>query len=189
MGSSLLITPVFAKGAQLDTLEQRRAQLLGFVLAPLRIADVVNTVLRNIPEDRLLHIRVTETPPTGDKTPLYFGPRKHAYSDSNYGATYHTQMHFGGRTWDAVFLPSDRILYKTTWGGWYRYALLVGGLLIVSLVGALLLIITARERHLAMIGQAVAGIGRGDHATRIAISKHGPLRSIQQGINEMAEGI
>ena len=43
----LLFDPLYRKGASLNTPEQRRANLVGFVLGVFRIPDVVETAIRN----------------------------------------------------------------------------------------------------------------------------------------------
>jgi two-component system, sensor histidine kinase len=84
---------------------------------------------------------------------------------------------------------AEALARQRAWQGWYRYALIIGSLLVISLIGTLLLVFTGRERHIALITDAVARVGRGDRTVRIPICHPNPLEKLEAGINEMASKI
>lgn len=185
----LLLTPVYANASPQTMPGERRARFLGFVAAVFRVTDVVGAAFHGISE-RQFYFRLFDRAPTEEKTLLYSSAGAEKYAKENNRTGYMTRIQFGGHSWDAEFIPSAAyIVDQRGWAGWYRYALLVGSLLVISLIGTLLLIFTGRERHISLITDAVARVGRGDRAVRIAIFRHSPLRALEKGINEMAAKI
>lgn len=54
----LICQPVFRNGAQVDTPEQRRAELVGFVYSPLRMGNVVRNALGQLAEQEGVAVRL-----------------------------------------------------------------------------------------------------------------------------------
>jgi len=185
----MLLTPVYTSIAPHSTPEQRHAHLMGFVSAVFRITDVVDAAFQRTGEQRL-YLRLFNRPASGEKTLLYSSPGAEKYANDKNARRHVTEIRFGGQSWEAEFLPSAAYLARQRgWEGWYRHALIVGSLVVISLIGTLLLIFTGRERHIALVTDAVARVGRGDRSVQIPISSQTPLRKLEDGINEMAARI
>lgn len=185
----LLLTPVYANVSPQTMPGERGARLLGFVSAAFRITDVVGAAFHGISEQQL-YFRLFDRALTDEKTLLYSSAGAEEYAKEKNRTGYLTKIQFAGLSWDAEFIPSAAyIAQQRGWAGWYRYALLVGSLLVISLIGTLLLIFTGRERHISLITDAVARVGRGDRAVRILTFPHSPLRGLEEGINDMAAKI
>jgi len=185
----LLLTPVYTNVNPQSTPEQRRATLHGFVSTAFYVANVVDDAFRGISE-RQFHFRLFDRGPSGEKTLMYSSPGAEKYADGKNTTTYIREIEFGGRSWAAELVPSTAYLARqSVVESWYRYALLLASLLVVSLVGTVLLIFTGRERHLSLITSAVARVGRGERPVRFPILARGPLRRLEEGVNEMAARI
>jgi signal transduction histidine kinase/CheY-like chemotaxis protein len=134
-----------------------------------------------------LYLRLFTGASSRENTLLYSSPGAEKYANDKNAKRHVTEIQLGGRSWDAEFIPSSAYLARH--GGreaWYRHALIVGSLLVISLIGTLLLIFTGRERHIALITDAVVRVSRGDRSVRLPISHHSPLRMLETGFNEMA---
>jgi len=185
----LLLTPVYTNANPQSTPAQRRATLRGFVSTAFYVANVVDDAFRGISE-RQFHFRLFDRGPSGEKTLMYSSPGAEKYANGKNTTTYIREIEFGGRSWAAEFVPSTAYLARQrVLESWYRYALLLASLLVVSLVGTLLLIFTGRGRHLSLVTGAVARVGRGERPVRIPILAHSPLQRLEEGINEMATRI
>ncbi len=185
----LLLTPVYTNTTPQSTPAQRHATLRGFISTAFYVANVVDDAFRKVSEPQF-HFLLFDRGQSGEKTLMYSSPEAEKYANGKNTTTYIREIEFGGRSWEAEFVPSAAYLARQrVLEGWYRYALLFASLLVVSLVGTLLLIFTGRGRHLSLVTAAVARVGRGERPVRIPILADSPLQRLEEGINEMAARI
>lgn len=115
--------------------------LRGFVVGVLRLGDIVDAVLSKTlttrPNFRLSD--VTNGHPVG----LY--GKEDSDERSRSPVQWQETIHIGGRTWEALYWPDPR--YFQEYRGWQAWAVLVAGLLLVSLFCLLLLAMSGRTHQ------------------------------------------
>ena len=100
----LLFDPLYRKGASLNTPEQRRANLVGFVLGVFRIPDMVETAIRNHKRTGL-DLSLYDESAEQKEGFLYRHPaerpgrEKEGSSQAAAGLVHTAELEIGGRTW------------------------------------------------------------------------------------------
>ncbi len=148
----LAFVPVYQGGVLPDSIEQRRSQLLGYVVGVFRIGDVLRTALNSM-HVRDVDVRLFDDRP-GTASGLLAANRvdssgqileltdrlvdigEETFSWSN---TYP----FANRIWRLVVTPAPG--YFSSYTNWQAWALLAGGLLLTALLGVFLLSLTGRR--------------------------------------------
>ena len=154
----LIILPMYQKGAATDTVEARRENFAGFVLAVLRIGDVVTEALAHLrPEGVDIYIFDTSAPPN-ERLLYAHSSRKRATpaapideaTDLHAGEHHEAMLAVGRRQWLVLCRPTREFLVaKRTWQPW---VFLAGGPLLSGFVTAYILLVlgrAARTRRLA----------------------------------------
>lgn len=154
----LIFLPMYQKGAATDTVEARRENLAGFVLAVLRIGDVVTEALAHLgPEGVDIYIFDTAAP-TNERLLYAHSSRKRATpaapideaTDLHAGEHHEAMLAVGRRQWLVLCRPTREFLVaKRTWQPW---VFLAGGPLLSGFVTAYILLVlgrAARTRRLA----------------------------------------
>lgn len=136
-----IFSPVYRRGASIETVEARRANLVGMVFGVYLVADTIDASLRQS-QHHNLDIYVFESLPDGARELLYYKPA-HAESgtaeappwqepDANSQPQIYKTLAVGGRNWHIVLTPaagSDP--YAASWLPWGG---MVGGLLFTGLL-------------------------------------------------------
>ena len=131
-----IIQPIYENGAELDTVEARRAALAGYVTGAFRVAGLVETRLRDTPP-RGLDIYIHDEAAGGEPEFLYYHASR-TRSESVEAAPRGTlraglfsvwPLEVGGRSWSALFKPAPGYFTATLWPAWM---LLAGGLLLTA---------------------------------------------------------
>lgn len=181
----LLLTPVYRSNSPRGTRERRHDAILGFISTVLVVGDFVRSTVPGVTVETTPFQYLFDRDPDGRRT-LIYAKDGVGIADAIADAPRHVaEIHVGGRTWEAVFLPALDANGLRGNTGWYRHALLWVGGVVVSLIGALLLIVTARRRHLHVIRDAVRSVANGNLGARLPIAPGSPLADIESGINEM----
>lgn len=143
----LTLLPVYAGAKTPETVTARRAAVLGYAVGVYRLDDLVNDTFSEKSWDG---IDITLTDITGD--PVEIGHHAwldiHGDGDSLLGQASHyasQTMTINGRTWRLDIHPSDDVIED--FGPSNIPALLIGGMLIVGLLEAFLLLVTGMERQ------------------------------------------
>ena len=149
--SFLISVPVFFKNTPVNTVEDRRKNLQGFVVGCFRISDVV---LAALSQGMPLGIDVTlydESAPAADRL-LFFYPSltREGHTDPiadretarRLGMVSLSQLEVGGRTWSVVSTPAPKF-YAMQYA-WLEWAVLAGGLAMTSLLAASVLVNISR---------------------------------------------
>ncbi|RLJ40086.1 EAL domain-containing protein [Acidovorax sp. 106] len=140
----VMYLPIYANGAALDTLQQRRAALLGWVSAPFHLAEVVAGLSREFDSD--IGLDVLDGDAQDGSSYLYTDARlEHGQAQRQVIRP----MVFGGHTWNLRMVPlpafEDRYEYET-----HHLSALIGALLSLVLGWFAWLLATGRARAEAL---------------------------------------
>ena len=157
----LLYVPVFRGGARPDSVEARRDQLDGFVVAALGLDRFMRTTT-NASARAGIAVRLTDAGPAGTGGVPADSPPEVMPAG---GFRQQVQLHFGGRELRLVFeLPGQALLAQRRWETW---AVLAGGLALTSIVGIMLLLGVGREAHAeALVRERTASLRASEEALR-----------------------
>jgi PAS domain S-box-containing protein len=136
---TLMYVPVYRKGMPIETWEQRRAAIYGWVYSPYRMNDLMQGILggRDLDKEMRLHLQVFDGEEPLLKSLLY---ECHPASDDNLRADVHftrqLPIDFNGQRWTVRFTHTggglSSVEYLRVW------LVLGGGLLITLLLFALI---------------------------------------------------
>jgi PAS domain S-box-containing protein len=131
----LMVDPVFDQSRALATPNQRRSALEGYVIATIKIDDLVHHIFDDLGENYLVQVsdRNEETGPD-----ILFGTQ----SQTGSTVSWVSSVTVASRSWDIVYTPTPEFIAQRA--DWETWASLTGGLLVTALLGALLLVITGR---------------------------------------------
>jgi len=136
---TLMYVPLYSKGLPTDTVEQRRAAILGWVYSPYRMTDLIQGILgdRNLEREKRLHLRVFDGEQLSPQSLLYG-----CHPSENDGCwpaprfTRQIPVDFNGHRWTLCFAQ--------TYGGIFTvddvrvWLTLIGGTLITLLLFTLI---------------------------------------------------
>ena len=97
----LMYLPFYKTGERLDTIEERRHALIGFVYSPFRMNDLMEALGQH---DESLRVEIYDTPQRTKEHLLYRSVLS-GYSSEH---TSHTTMTIGGRTWHLYYSSSPQ---------------------------------------------------------------------------------
>jgi PAS domain S-box-containing protein len=149
----VIFLPVYGQQASPDTAAARRAGLRGFVLGVFRIGDMVTAALKAFETDTISYALHDLTVAVGQQLLWEHDPgaRSNAGTLTRVrpaaGLSFRSRLDVGGRNWAISFAPTFG--YLASQRSWDVGAVLAGGLLFSSLVGALLLAISGRSAELS----------------------------------------
>jgi PAS domain S-box-containing protein len=152
----VVFLPVYGQQGVPATVEARRAALRGFVLGVFKIGDMVTSALKALDPDSFIYSLHDHTAPAGEQLLWEHHPAiqshvgallSHRQETNSAGLKFRNTYDLGGRSWTIFFAPT--VGYLATYRSWDVWAVLVGGLLFTSLVGALLLAVIGRSAELA----------------------------------------
>ena len=133
----VLYAPTYRSGATIDTPADRRANITGYVGAVFRIDDLVSAATRRLDRDGI-NVSVTDVAAEGPTLLTTGTPPPSAGGTLHYSK----DIEIGGRSWRIdVTRPPDYLLAHRSFQSW---AILVGGLMLTSLLGGFLLVLTGR---------------------------------------------
>ncbi len=147
----LVFLPIYKKGFAHDTLEERRQNIVGYMVGVFRAGDLVEEALSALDHKGLLYQLIDKTAPIKEQ-PLF---RSHDLQTADiileeylFGwATKRLEANFyfvvGQRKWHFQVIPTQEYVAK------YRHEnawlILVMGLLLSSLVGAFVMVVSGRD--------------------------------------------
>ena len=131
----ILFNPVYQTSAVVDTLDERRKHLSGFIVGVIRVEDLIEAALTNLTQNRQ-KLHIIDNYIRGDAATLY------GTVDENAVFLHQQVLEFAGRQWSLNFTPTDTFLFQQS--GWQAWSVLIAGLFFATLIQAMLLIVTAR---------------------------------------------
>jgi len=147
----LLLRPVY--NGEPHTVEDRRRALRGIAVGVFRVGDIVNAALKKV-DTKSIFVNIYEK--DGETGLHLYGPKEMSPDIAAVAST--DQIEIGGKTWLVRLWPSPQ--YLSSHRSWQAWALLAGGLLFSSLLGAFLLAMTGRNYQVAnLVARRTAELG------------------------------
>ena len=171
----LLLQPVY-EGGRHTTIEERKQNLIGFAVGVFRVDDIVNAVLKNQSQDKII-VRIDDVS-DGITTHLYGSESTDQFDNALFKMT--DTLEIGGRQWRVNYWASPTFL--ATHRGWQAWAVLAIGLLFTSILGAFLLAMSGRsfqiENLVARRTAELRGILNSAIEAIMTINENGQIESI-----------
>jgi PAS domain S-box-containing protein len=149
----LMYAPVYRKGMPVETVEQRRAAIYGWVYSPYRMTDLMQGILgdRNLENEKQLHLQLFAGVQPSPQTLLYeFHPAGDQKLLPDVRFTRQIPVDFNGHSWTLRFTQTggefSTVGYMRVW------LTMVGGTLITLLLSVLILALLntrAKARRMA----------------------------------------
>ncbi|AGX88631.1 PAS domain S-box protein [Candidatus Symbiobacter mobilis] len=145
----LMYLPHYRNGADVNTPEQRRAALIGFVYSPFRAKDLMEGILGKQPP--LIDFRIYDGPVPAEDSLLYASPSSRAAKLPGPHYTSEERIALPGRTWTVRFHSSTELerelqnLQPTLIG--------LGGLIIDLLLFEVIWSLSAHRKHILRTAQ------------------------------------
>lgn len=126
----LLYLPVYKKGVSLETVEERRASLLGYIYSPFRMDDFMRGLFGEKPSGIDIHIYDGDLEGTPNQSQLLYDEM----SDNVYDSQFNTKekITFAGHTWTLYFYSLPE--FETSNRTYASKIVLVGGLAVSFLL-------------------------------------------------------
>lgn len=164
---TLMYVPVYRKGMPTDSVEQRRAAILGWVYSPYRMNDLMRGMLGDgLFRDRRLRLSVFDGQNPFPPCLLYESTSAPARSpDSSARFTRQTTITFNGRCWTLCFEQAGPGIFAEEYmPAWLT---LIGGVLISILLSALMrTLLETRGQALRMAAEMTASLRQNSVALR-----------------------
>ncbi len=165
----LIIKPIYAPNAALETVAQRRESLIGFVNGVFRVGDLVERSLLTLPAGGL-DFRIYNALEPERATASYYHPSRtrgnESESNQNNSTDAHTDLHHDAdlhkhialnlpeQQWSLLFSPAPA--FFSIQGRHYASGILIIGFLLTALLGIYLASIIRRSRHSASVAVRLA---------------------------------
>ena len=136
---ALIYVPVFRKGMPVDSVEQRRAAIDGWVYSPYRMNDLIQGILgdRNLEKEQQLHLNIFDGEQPSPQSLLYrCHPAENDYLWPKVRFTRQIPFTFNGHFWTLIFTQSGSGPYTAEYTKVWLTA--VGGALIALLLFTLI---------------------------------------------------
>ena len=152
----LAFMPIYHKGSH-QTLEERRKNISGYVLAVFRGGDIVTAALKDQNLERLSYQLIDESAPIEEQLlfasdPLAFKPlilREKGLFGRDFSLVSHFSIPIGGRSWRFDVAPNqDYFVYHRSNTAWL---ILVAGLFLTSMVGTFVMVSSGRGNLLRQL--------------------------------------
>jgi CHASE1-domain containing sensor protein len=178
----LIFVPIYRPGSSLETVEERRRNLLGFALGVFRIGDLVEASLRGLDVagiDITIH---DETAPAPQRLLFHHGESGPALtvqtaeaegSKGLAGLSCKKSFDVGARQWSVLFMATPQ--YLAAHRSWQPWGVLVACLLLTTILAAYLSVSIGRTH---LLGQAKESLER-EFSARIQ-AEEGLIKRTQQ---------
>ncbi len=159
----LVFLPVYRDRDAGDTLEERRAALVGYMTGVFRVADLVDSSVKNVDSEEIeLALRDTSA---ADSEQLLYSNQRPRHEDAggallpgSKGIGHEVVIDVAGRRWVLTASPTSR--YLEAHRSWQAWTVLAAGLLFTGLLGAFLLVITGRTTRVEQLAGRVTRLNR-----------------------------
>ncbi|MEG3620055.1 CHASE domain-containing protein [Magnetovibrio sp. PR-2] len=175
----LVFMPVYEHGKSIMSVQARQRYLKGYMVAGLRGGDIITAALRDLKHQGIAYRLVDRSAVSGEQFLMENQPFEDAVFELSdrglFGGTMplgkRFDFTFGGREWSFEAAPMSA--HVNTQRGSGSWMVLIGGLLLTSLVGAFVMVISGRRVMLqAIVSQQTANLRSSEHrlaeAQRIA---------------------
>jgi PAS domain S-box-containing protein len=135
--SVLVFAPVYGVGRKTATLEQRRREINGYATGAFRLGNLVETAIRDLPRAGVTVALFDNWVPAVPRL-LYDDARG---KEAAGGLAWRERFVFGGRPWEVRVVATRGFQEGRSSRSWL---ILLGGFLFAGLLGAFVLVVTAR---------------------------------------------
>lgn len=168
--SVLALMPVYRHGIPHETVAERRLSLQGFMVGVFKVADVLNAAIERHKEEGIIYQLIDDSA-AADQQLLYASKNfpksgKLVFEEKGlFGSAYQLRQQnslaFGDRVWEFEVLAGQQFIALHRSGN--VWLVLLAGLVLTSLVGALALVISGRDLYLRqMIAERTAALRRSE---------------------------
>lgn len=178
----LIFVSIYRSGSSLETVEERRRNLLGFALGVFRIGDLVEASLRGLDVAGIDITIYDETAPAPQRLLLHHaesGPALTVQTAEGEGSkglaglSWEKSFDVGARQWSVLFMATPQ--YLAAHRSWQPWGVLVACLLLTTILAAYLSVSIGRTH---LLGQAKESLER-EFSARIQAEK-GLIKRTQQ---------
>ncbi|TAN67658.1 MAG: PAS domain S-box protein [Methylobacter sp.] len=150
----LTLMPVYRSGLPHKTLEERRLNIAGYMVAVFRGKDIVTAALKDINRERLSYRLIDESAPAAEQL-IFSSDRKELKALSlqekglfgrNLSLISRSAITVGGRQWRFEVTPTQEYLAAHREDN--AWLILLSGLMLTSIVGAFAMVSSGRGSHL-----------------------------------------
>jgi diguanylate cyclase (GGDEF)-like protein/PAS domain S-box-containing protein len=143
----VMYLPIYVKAAPLETQDERRAALLGWVGGPFRISDLVTNLQPQLPLD--VRFDIFDGATVAPEALLYAGAGVGGLADAGTALGTTRTIDLGGKRWTLVFRSLPTFEHRV--GDAHEQATITMGIALSFLLGWLSwLLVTGRERAVAL---------------------------------------
>lgn len=130
----IIFVPVYARGTDPRTVEERRSALRGFMTAGFRTADLITNVLKEFRFDEL-DFKVYDGGETADENLIYDSKLKRVGTRASVTDRFNQtiNLNVAGRVWALTFVERSDAAAASTARSWLPFVVLIGGF-VISLV-------------------------------------------------------
>ena len=156
---TLMYVPVYRNGEATNTLEQRRAALIGWAYSPYRMNDLMGGILANWTrqEGKVIELRIYDGVQEAPASMLYYSKADTA-AELNPLFHQHRKIDFNGRQWLLVF---DHAASATGISYAHAWAALIGGIALSGVLFGLMLSVINTRTNAARIADELTEAIRG----------------------------
>ena len=191
----LVFMPVYGKGLPHDTLERRRRNLAGFMVGVFRGGNIVKSALQDWDQEGLIYRLLDETAPAGEQFLFENQPQGHGIvtleEKGIFGGSMPIGRNFpivvGGRQWRFEVTPSQEYLARHRQE--YAWLILIAGMLLTSLVGSFVLVVSGRSELLrSLVAERTHYLTQSEKQVRAIVdnANDGIITTNDQGIIQSA---
>lgn len=172
----LMYVPVYAKGAKIDTEEERRQNLVGYVYSPFRVHELMNGIVSN-EETSDVHFEIFEAPEYNDNTLLYDSNNVRHYNETKNKSQFTTLkiLNFGDKKWYVFYDTTPKFAAEASLNQKYIFPVL-GVLLSFLITGVLYLFANSRARAVSIAERMVSRLHESEEEYKTVVS------NLQEGV-------
>jgi len=141
---TLMFVPVYRKGKQINTLEERQSAIMGWVYSTYRINDLLSGIIevRELPGRNRIHLEIYDNDDISDETLLYDSQSNEKVMNKvKPNLFFKLPIEFNGKKWELQFTGNNEDL--TGFHGEVKF-LFIAGIIISFLLFALSLVLNNR---------------------------------------------
>ncbi len=193
----LAFLPIYRKDMPNETVEQRRVNLIGYVLGVFRGSDIVNSALKDIKQRQFFYRLTDESAPIDqqllftssmeqNRWPMVY--RRFSIYGTNKTLVANSIFSVGGRRWQFQIAPTQE--YFNRYDSDRAWLILLAGLLMTSLVGFFALVFSGRENILrALVDQRTAALLASENSLQHALEDSNKAKEVLENVLSAATGI
>lgn len=181
--------PIYLNGTGKQSLAERRANIMGFVVIIFRVKDIIPESIytpglayqlidkESASEQEVIFSRDWETVKTADRQEGFFLAKSVSF-------VYESSFRVGHRIWHLKIMPSKAWLLEH--GNYYTQLALILGLILTGLVGAFIWVVSGRESVIqAFFQERLASLEKIEEQMQVQLDLKDRLQKKQEMLNKL----